>query len=119
MRIHSTSGTTGAPTYIPLTASDLDNWITGSARSYAASGLDHRACASSRPTTPGRSRPAPRWRPSTASAPATSRSATGNTERVLIAIERLQPDAVVATPSYAAYLVEWAREHGVDLPGHP
>ena len=32
--------------------------------------------------------------------------ATGNTERVLMAIERLKPDAVVATPSYAKYLAE-------------
>ena len=39
MRIYSTSGTTGTPSYIPLTADDLDNWVTGSARSYAASGV--------------------------------------------------------------------------------
>ena len=39
-RIYSTSGTTGTPSYIPLTASDLDNWIAGSARSYAASGVE-------------------------------------------------------------------------------
>ena len=39
VRIYSTSGTTGTPSYVPLTASDLDNWITGSARSYAASGI--------------------------------------------------------------------------------
>ena len=39
VRIYSTSGTTGAPSYIPLTAQDLDNWVTGSARSYAASGV--------------------------------------------------------------------------------
>ena len=32
----------------------------------------------------------------------------GNTERVLTAIERLRPDAVVLTPSYAAYLAEQA-----------
>ena len=38
VRIYSTSGTTGAPSYIPLTAGDLQNWVTGSARSYAASG---------------------------------------------------------------------------------
>ena len=38
-RIYSTSGTTGTPSYIPLTASDLENWIAGSARSYAASGI--------------------------------------------------------------------------------
>src|ERR687895_1951227 len=40
VRIYSTSGTTGAPSYIPLTAGDLDNWVTGSARSYAASGVE-------------------------------------------------------------------------------
>ena len=39
VRIYSTSGTTGAPSYIPLTASDLENWIETSARSYAASGV--------------------------------------------------------------------------------
>ena len=39
VRIYSTSGTTGTPSYIPLTAGDLDNWVTGSARSYAASGV--------------------------------------------------------------------------------
>src|SRR5512145_684407 len=31
VRIHSTSGTTGAPSYIPLTGGDLDNWVTSSA----------------------------------------------------------------------------------------
>src|SRR5205085_4233592 len=39
VRIYSTSGTTGTPSYIPLTAADLGNWVTGSARSYAASGI--------------------------------------------------------------------------------
>src|SRR5215211_7815552 len=39
VRIYSTSGTTGTPSYVPLTASDLENWIVGSARSYAASGV--------------------------------------------------------------------------------
>ena len=43
VRIYSTSGTTGAPTYVPLTATDLENWLTGSARSYAASGVTRRA----------------------------------------------------------------------------
>ena len=39
VRVYSTSGTTGTPSFIPLTATDLDNWVTGSARSYSASGL--------------------------------------------------------------------------------
>ena len=38
VRIYSTSGTTGAPSYIPLTRADLANWIAISSRSYAASG---------------------------------------------------------------------------------
>ena len=40
---------------------------------------------------------------------------TGNTERLMRAIERLRPEAAVLTPSYAAYLVEWAAERDVDL----
>ena len=40
VRIYSTSGTTGTPSYIPLTAGDLDNWVTASARSYAAAGIE-------------------------------------------------------------------------------
>ena len=43
VRIYSTSGTTGTPSYLPLTAGDLENWVTGSARSYAASGVVRRA----------------------------------------------------------------------------
>src|ERR1700757_4238362 len=39
-RIYSTSGTTGTPSYVPLTAGDIDNWVTGSARSYAGSGVE-------------------------------------------------------------------------------
>ena len=42
---------------------------------------------------------------------------TGNTERLLLAIERLRPEAAVLTPSYAAHLVEVAEERGVDLAG--
>ena len=38
-RIFSTSGTTGLPSYVPLTVSDLDNWVTTSCRSYSASGI--------------------------------------------------------------------------------
>ena len=39
VRIYSTSGTTGTPSYIPLTAADLADWIEISSRSYAASGV--------------------------------------------------------------------------------
>ena len=39
VRIYSTSGTTGTPSYIPLTAGDYDNWVVGGLRSYGASGI--------------------------------------------------------------------------------
>ena len=116
VRIYSTSGTTGAPSYIPLTAGDLENWVTGSARSYAASGV-----------APGeRIVSTYNAGPFVAGAALASFDriglchipvGTGNTERLLLAIERLRPEAAVLTPSYAAYLVEWAAERGVDLRG--
>ena len=42
---------------------------------------------------------------------------TGNTARLVKAIELLKPRAAALTPSYAAYLLEWAAEHDVDLRG--
>jgi phenylacetate-CoA ligase len=105
VRIHSTSGTTGVPSYIPLTAQDLDNWITGSSRSYAASGLGPAmrviTTYNAGPFAAGAAL-ASFDRIGACHIP----MATGNTERVLMAIERLKPEAVVATPSYAKYLAE-------------
>src|SRR5262249_4596646 len=104
-RIYSTSGTTGAPSYVPLTPGDLENWITTSARSYAASGVE----------------PGQRIVSTYDAGPFVAGAAlaaferiglthvplgTGNTERLLRTIELLRPQAVVLTPSYAAYLAE-------------
>jgi phenylacetate-CoA ligase len=116
VRIYSTSGTTGTPSYIPLTARDLDNWITGSSRSYAASGV----------------RPGERIVSTYNAGPFAAGAAlasfdriglchipvgTGNTERLVRVIELLRPEAVVLTPSYAAHLVEWCAVRGFDLRG--
>jgi phenylacetate-CoA ligase len=111
VRIYSTSGTTGSPSYIPLTAGDLENWVTGSARSYAASGVQ----------------PGQRIVSTYNAGPFVAGAAlasfdriglthipvgTGNTERLLQAIETLRPQAAVLTPSYAAYLAENADLRG-------
>jgi phenylacetate-CoA ligase len=115
-RIYSTSGTTGTPSYIPLTAGDVENWITGSARSYAASGVE-----------PG-TRIVSTYNAGPFAAGAALASferiglchipvGTGNSERLIRAIELLRPEAAVLTPSYAAHLVEWAAAHGFDLRG--
>jgi phenylacetate-CoA ligase len=105
VRIYSTSGSTGRPSYIPLTAQDLENWIAGSARSYAASGVEPRqrivSTYNAGPFVAG------------AALAAFDRIGlchipvgTGNTERLLQAVEELRPEAAVLTPSYAAYLAE-------------
>jgi phenylacetate-CoA ligase len=107
VRIYSTSGTTGTPSYIPLTADDLDNWVTGSARSYAASGLEPGDVVlttyNAGPFVAGAALDA-FARIGVCHVPV----GTGNSERLLRAIEQLRPDAVVLTPSYAAYLLEQA-----------
>ncbi len=114
VRIYSTSGTTGTPTYLPVTAGDLENWVTGSARSYAASGV----VAGQRIVSTYNAGPfvagaalAAFERIGLCHVPV----GTGNTERLLRAIELLGPEAVVLTPSYAAHLVESALERGLDL----
>jgi phenylacetate-CoA ligase len=88
-----------------LTAGDLENWVTGSARSYAASGVR----AGQRIVSTYNAGPFVAG----AALAAFERIGlchipvgTGNTERLVKAIELLGPEAVVLTPSYAAYLAE-------------
>jgi phenylacetate-CoA ligase len=114
VRIYSTSGTSGTPSYVPLTAGDLENWVTGSARSYAASGV----AAGQRIVSTYNAGPFVAG----AALAAFERIGlchipvgTGNTERLMLAVELLRPEAVVLTPSYAAYLVERAAERDMDL----
>jgi phenylacetate-CoA ligase len=114
VRIFSTSGTTGTPSYVPLTASDLDNWVTASARSYAASGIT----AGQRIVSTYNAGPFVAG----AALAAFDRIGlchipvgTGNTVRLMLAIEQLRPEAAVLTPSYAAHLIDWAAERNVDL----
>jgi phenylacetate-CoA ligase len=116
VRIYSTSGTTGTPSYIPLTVGDLDNWVTASARSYAASGIG----AGERIVSTYNAGPF------VAGAALASFDriglchipvGTGNTERLMLAIRLLRPEAAVLTPSYAAHLIEWAAQRDFDLAG--
>lgn len=113
-RIYSTSGTTGEPFYVPLTATDLKNWLRISMRSYAASGVE---AGQAIVTTYGAG-------PFVAGATLEAFQGLGltlvpvgpgNTERLMAAVRRLGPEAIALTPSYALHLAEWAGEHGVDL----
>ena len=114
-RIYSTSGTTGTPSFIPLTRPDVHNWVTGSARSYAAAGIAGGRLVSTYAAGPF---------VAGAALEAFDRIGlthipvgAGSTDRLLGAIAALRPDAVVLTPSYAAHLAERAAERGTDLAG--
>lgn len=113
-RIYSTSGTTGTPSFIPLTANDVASWVTVSARSYGTSGI----ARGERIVTSYNAGPFAAG----AALGAFDRLGlchipvgTGNTDRLLSAIRILRPDAVVVTPSYALHLSEAALQRGFDL----
>jgi phenylacetate-CoA ligase len=113
VRIYSTSGTSGTPLYIPVTQGDLKRWIHTSNRSYFAAGIrpHHRVV-----TTYNSG-------PFVAGAVHESMIAlgvrmvpvgSGNTERLLTALERFQVQAMPGTPSYFLYIAEAARARGMD-----
>ncbi len=113
VRIFSTSGTTGAPSYIPLTATDVANWTRISARSYVASGI---ARGDGLISTYGGG-------PFVAGITFDAFNLLGvshipigggNTDRLMTTVRLLEPLAIALTPSYALHLAEWARERGFD-----
>lgn len=116
VRIYSTSGTTGTPSYIPLTKADLANWITISSRSYGASGA----------TSGERIVSTYNAGPFVAGVALDAFAAlglyhipvgAGNTERLMAAIQNLKPQILALTPSYALHLLEWAAARGIDTAG--
>jgi phenylacetate-CoA ligase len=116
VRIFSTSGTTGTPSYIPLTRGDLGNWETTSARSYSTAGLRPGDTVVSTynagPFVAGAVLGA-FDRLGVCHVPV----GTGNTDRLMTAIRLLRPSAAVLTPSYASHLIEWAADRDFDLKG--
>src|SRR5271155_548141 len=114
VRIYSTSGTTGTPSYIPLTSADLEVWVRTSARSYAASGVTRGerivSTYNAGPFVAGAALGA-FDRLGLCHIPVGS----GNTERLVAAGELLKPTVVAMTPSYALHLAEWGRARGIDL----
>jgi phenylacetate-CoA ligase len=113
-RIFSTSGTTGTPSYIPLTKEDLADWIRISARTYAASGI----------------KPGDRLISTYGAGPFVAGVTldafnalglthipvgSGNSDRLMAAVRLLKAEAIALTPSYALHLAEWAAERGIDL----
>lgn len=113
VRSYSTSGTTGVPCYIGLTARDLDMYATNVARGYTGAGF-----------APGQ-----RLAVGFNAGPFVAGAVyfgfdrmgctvipvgTGNTERLVRAIEQLQATGISCTPSYGLYLIDWCHERGID-----
>lgn len=114
VRIYSTSGTTGAPSYIPLTRSDLENWVEISSRSYGASGVR----AGQRVVSTYNAGPFVAGvvldtftRLGLCHIPV----GAGNTERLLAAVQLLKPEILGMTPSYALHAAESARAREIDI----
>jgi phenylacetate-CoA ligase len=113
VRIFSTSGTTGTPSYIPLTAADIAAWTRISARSYSASGIRRGegliSTYGAGPFVAGITFDAFNLMGLTHIP-----IGGGNTERLMTTVRMLKPDAIALTPSYALHLAEWAQGRGVD-----
>jgi len=112
VRIFSTSGTTGDPCYMPLTKNDLAMWTEISSRSYFASGIRPGMTVASTYNAG----------PFVAGAALETLSSlgtchvpvgTGNTERLIRALQLIAPQALVCTPSYAVYLSEQLAARGI------
>jgi len=113
VRIFSTSGTTGTPSYIPLTATDVANWTRISARTYSTGGTRRGdglvSTYGAGPFVAGITFDAFNLMGVTHIP-----IGGGNTERLMTTVRLLKPDALALTPSYALHLAEWAQVRGID-----
>jgi phenylacetate-CoA ligase len=111
-RIYSTSGTSGVPLYIPLTRGDAEQWREIGRRTYSCNGLQagERVVTTfgAGPFVAGASLAA-----FEAIGTVHIPTGVGNTEKVLAALERLRPEALACTPSYALYLSEKVKSHAL------
>jgi phenylacetate-CoA ligase len=111
-RVYSTSGTTGVPCYLGLTRNDLDMYATNVARGYTAAGFSkgQRVVVgfNAGPFVAGAV-----YYGFDKIGCAVIPVGTGNTERLVTAIQKLGATGVSCTPSYGLYLIDWCREHGI------
>jgi len=112
-RVFSTSGTTGVPCYLGLTSNDIDVYATNVARGYSAAGFR----AGQRIVVGFNAGPFVAGavyygfdRIGCTVIPV----GTGNTERLVTAIQKLGATGISCTPSYGLYLIDWCQKHGID-----
>jgi phenylacetate-CoA ligase len=113
-RVHGSSGTTGKPTFVAYSASDLDLWANMCARFLVAGGLKpehfvHIAFGYGL-FTGGFGLHYGVEKVGAAVVPASS----GNTPRQIMLIRDLGAQVLICTPSYALNIAEAARSQGLD-----
>jgi phenylacetate-CoA ligase len=113
VRIFSTSGTTGVPCYIALTRRDLDMFATNVARGYTAAGFSPRqrlvVTANAGPFVAGAA-----YHGLDKIGCTVIPVGTGNTERLVTAIQKLGATGISCTPSYGLHLLDWCTQRGLD-----
>lgn len=111
-RVFSTSGTTGDPVYIPVTRADVAMWVEISSRSYFATGFRPGMTITSTYNAG----------PFVAGVALDTVASlglchvpvgTGNTARLVRALQLIRPDGLLCTPSYAVYLAEHLADRGI------
>ena len=112
-RVFSTSGTTGTPCYLGLTENDLNMYATNVARGYTAGGFKRGQRLvvgfNAGPFVAGAV-----YYGFDKIGASVIPVGTGNTERMVTAIQKLGATGVSCTPSYGLYLIDWCRERGID-----
>lgn len=114
-QVHTTSGTTGSPAYVGLTARDRDDWLEIFVRGFWANGLRpsdsvlhafamSRGYAGALPMVQALLHMGARVLPIGIEA---------GTERLLDALRQLRPTCLYASPSFARYLGDGARKRGL------
>lgn len=115
IRVHSSSGTTGRPSYMGITRHDRDGWIQSVARVYWSEGVRPDSVVvmgfgmsffvGGLPLHDAIEEIGATFVP----------IGTGASDRLISAIRDLHANQLTCTPSYATYLSEYAREHmGID-----
>ena len=114
IRVHASSGTTGRPSYVGITARDRDAWTEVVSRVYACEGVRSDDVVvhgfglgffvGGLPLKDAIENIGATFVP----------IGTGASERLVTAIRDLRATVLTCTPSYANYLAEWLRERGED-----
>jgi len=112
-RVFSTSGTTGVPCYLGLTRNDIDMYATNVARGYSAAGFSRGQRIvvgfNAGPFVAGAV-----YYGFDKIGCTVIPVGTGNTERLVTAIQKLGATGISCTPSYGLYLIDWCQQQGID-----